>query len=164
MKRLRFDLARLPVFSSDTSLALFGDLGSGTVDLTRPLPPGLVRFWPAAAGRAGHLIDGHVVAGHLDGVVADGHLTGGHELDGHLTPSLVVSVSSPRYVFGRFRHELRFFDGAGNVTAAGAQAFVHTINEAPDVPDAPRRIGWDAAKKRVCFAINPVRFVAVAGA
>lgn len=164
MKRLRFLILRSPVFAADTSVAMYGDLGGGTIDYNKPLPPGRVRLWPASPPRAGHLLDGHLAIGHLDGVVEDGHLTGGHLLDGHLTPVLAIAFHSPRYVFGRFKHGFLFVDGAGNASAEGAMEFAHTVNDGPDAPRAIRRTGWIAASKQVRFAIKPVRFAAVAGA
>jgi len=164
MKRLRFLVLRLPVFAADTSVEMYGDLGSGAIDYTKPLPPGRVRLWPAASGRMGHLFDAHLTVGHLDNVFEDGHLTGGHLLDGHLTPALAIVFHSPRYGLGRFRHGFRLLDGSGNGSAEGAMEFAHTVNEAPDVPRSMRRSGWVAASKQVRFALAPVRFAAVAGA
>lgn len=164
MKRLRFSMLRLPAFAADTSVEMYGDLGSGTIDYTKPLLPGRVRLWPAASGRMGHLFDAHLAVGHLDNVVEDGHLSGGHLLDEHLTPSLAIVFHSPRYVFGRFQHAFRFMDASGNGSAEGAVIFAHTVNEAPDAPRAIRRSGWIAASKQVRFALKAVRFAAVAGA
>lgn len=164
MKRVQFVITRSPEFTADVSLELYGDLGGGVIDFNRPLAPGRTRLWPAAPLIRGHLLDGHLAAVHLDATVTDGHLTGPHLLDGHLNVQLAIVVLSPRYVFGRFQHALRFVDGAGNLTAQGDHTFVQTINDAPDAPGGLRRIGWDGTQKRVCFAFKPVRLWAVAGA
>lgn len=163
MKRVRFLVPRDVTYSSDVAFELYGDLGSGTVDFTRPLPPGRVRLWPEGAPRTGHLRDGHLMLRHVDSVDVDGHLEGTHLWDGHLQPVLAVVVDSPRYVFGRFRHAIRMFDGAGNTSAQAPVEHVQTINAAPSAPRGLKRVGWDGAGQRLLFSFDPVRFNAVAG-
>ena len=142
-------------------MELIGDLGSGTLDVNNPFPPGRVRLWPAAGALCGHLLDAHVMRWHLDVTGADGHLEGRHLWDDHWAPILAIAFESPRYVFGRFRHALRLIDISGNVSAD--TEFVHTINDSPAVPLRMRRIGWDAVDSRVLFDFEPVRFRALAG-
>ena len=163
MQRIRFLVPRSVTYSADISFELCGDLGSGTIDFTRPLPPGRTRLWPAGAARAGHLHDAHLIMRHLDSVDVDGHLEGMHEGDEHLQSALAVTVESPRYVFGRFRHAIRMFDGAGNTSAESPPEHVQTINAAPPPPRGLRRIGWDEAQHRLRLAFDPVRFEAVPG-
>ena len=81
MKRVRFSVPRSVCHSADVSVELYGDLGIGSIDYERPLPPGRVRLWPAAPALAGHLLDGHLAAAHLDSVIVDGHLEGAHLRD-----------------------------------------------------------------------------------
>jgi hypothetical protein len=163
MKRFRFSVPRYDAYAADVSLELYGDLGRGTIDYDRPLPPGRTRLWLDAPPRAGHLHDAHLIAGHLDSVRADGHLEGAHLWHAHLWPVLLVTAESPRYVFGRFRHAIRFFDGAGNPTAGDPVEYDHIVNDSPPVPRGLRRVGWDGQTQRIRFALEPVRFKPVAG-
>ncbi len=163
MKRIRFSVPRLGSYSADTGFELCGDLGGGTIDYSKPLPPGRARLWLEARDRAGHLLDGHLIGRHFDAVDADGHLEGMHLWDAHLEPVLPVVVESPRYVFGRFRHAIRMFDGTGNASSGAPTEHVCTINDSPPIPRGFKRSGWDSAGKRFRFALEPVRFGAVAG-
>ena len=163
MKRIRFVVPRGVTYSADVSFELCGDLGSGAIDFARPLPPGRVRLWPEGAPRAGHLHDAHLILRHLDSIDLDGHLEGMHGGDEHLRPALAVVVESPRYVFGRFRHAIRMFDGVGNTSAESPLEHVHTINAAPPGPRGLRRVGWDEPQQRLHLAFDPVRFEAVPG-
>ncbi|MCB9849130.1 MAG: hypothetical protein H6817_00325 [Phycisphaerales bacterium] len=163
MQRVRFVVPRLATYASDAAVELYGDLGSGAIDFDHPLPPGRVRLWPVAAG-GGHLAVGHLVARHLDAVDIDGHLAGGHLGANHLDPVEAVVVESPRYVFGRFRHALRMFDGVGNVSTDTPVVFSHTVNSAPRAPGDLHRVGYDAESGVMTFSFARVRFGAVAGA
>ena len=163
MQRVRFVVPRLAVYGSDVAVELYGDLGSGTIDFDHPLPPGRARLWPGAA-HGGHLDGGHVVARHLDAVDADGHFAGAHLVADHLDPVEAIVLESPRYVFGRFRHALRMFDGVGNASGAAPAEFAHTVNAAPRAPGDLRRAGYDALSGVITFGFSGVRFDAVAGA
>lgn len=162
MQRVRLTIPRTADFASDAAFEVYGDLGSGTVEVNHPLPPGRVRLWQAADPRAGHVLDAHLVSRHLDSVDAEGHFEGRHLCDAHLAPALPVNLESPRYVFGRFLHRIRMFDGAGNAAGSDVDVAV-TVNSAPQPPAGLRRIGWDEQARRITFAFNPVRFHAVAG-
>jgi hypothetical protein len=162
VQRLRFLAARKSTWATDTALALYGDLGSGTVDFDHPLPPGFVAMWPATPGSAGHLQAGHLQTTHLSGVGPDGHLDGIHLRHPHLAPMMPLVVASPSYVFGRFRHVIRTFDSAGNTLASGAFEDVRTINAAPAAVDGVRRV-TPCAGGSVRFVFVPVRFHALAG-
>ena len=162
MKQVWFHIPRSRLQPSDTAVELCGDLGTGVIDYGRPLPPGRMRLWPAATVRVGHMLDGHLVARHLDDVDEDGHLEDMHLGSAHLEPELAMSLASPRYVFGRFRHALRWLDGAGNTSQAIERAV--TINDSPDAPKALRRRGWNDETKQLVFEFRGVRFEAVAGA
>lgn len=162
MRRLRFTIPRLPIYAPDTSCALYGDLGSGTVDFEHPFPPGRMPMWPGFAIQPGHLQGGHLAASHLRAVGPDGHLAGSHLLDAHLAPVLGLVVDSPSYVFGRFRHVVRIFDTAGNTQEADAFEDVRTINDGPSAVRGLRRIA-PRQGGAVRFAFVPVRFHAVAG-
>ena len=163
MERIRFVVLRLATFGSDTQVALYGDLGSGSIDFSHALPPGKVSLWSHAMQR-GHLEGGHITSRHLDAVDLDGHLAGGHLLTGHLEPVVAFALHSPRYVFGRFRHTLRMTDGAGNVSDEAEQVFEHTVNSAPRAPSRLRYRGIDAVSQQLTLSFLPVRFAAVAGA
>jgi len=163
MKRIRFLIPRGAAYSADTSFELYGDLGSGAMDYDRPLPPGRVRLWLESASRPGHLREAHLIVRHLDNVDVDGHLENVHLTGEHLDPVLAVVVESPRYVFGRFSHAWRMFDGAGNTAPQSPPGHVETINEAPAIPRGLKRVSWDGETRRLRLSFERVRFEAVAG-
>lgn len=161
MQRARIMVNRLRRYSADASFEVFGDLGSGLIDAAHPLTPRPVRLHPEAAPRAGHLSDGHLTLRHLDSVDPDGRFEGVHLFDEHLYPASAVTFDTPPYVFGRFLHEVRMSDGAGNVSAAASRAI--TVNGAPTVPECVTRSGYDAASDRITFSFTPSRFIPVGG-
>ncbi len=163
MQRIRMMVARNPDGASDVSVEWYGDLGTGNVDFGRALPPGRQKLWRECPQRVGHLLEGHLMIGHMDCVQADGHLEVTHVGHGHLEAGYALALESPRYVFGRFRHALRMFDGAGNATGEGELAFGHTVNSSPPVPTGFRRTEWNAATSQLQFAFDPVRFNPVIG-
>ncbi len=163
MERIHIFVARDPEGPSDVAVEWHADLGNGSVDFSRPLPPGRQKLWPERLKRIGHLFDGHVMIGHLDSTHADGHVEVSHLGDGHLHAGYALVLQSPRYVFGRFRHALRMFDGAGNATDEGAVVTAHTVNASPPIPSRLRRTGWNAASLQLQFAFEPVRFNPVIG-
>ncbi|MCA9252835.1 MAG: hypothetical protein KDA54_17030 [Phycisphaerales bacterium] len=163
MQRVRILVARHPEGPSDVAVEWFGDLGGGTVDHTRLLPPGRQKLWPECAPHVGHLLVGHLMVGHVDTVRDDGHLEVLHLGDGHLQAGFALVLESPRYVFGRFRHALRMLDGAGNATGDDALVFAHTVNSSPPVPQNLRRSQWNAATSQLEFMFTPVRFKPIVG-
>ena len=163
MQRIHLVVPRGPAYAADTACEWYGDLGSGEIDYTRPLPPGRVRLWPVATS-VGHLTGGHLSGRHLDAVDADGHLEDAHLLEKHLTPAGALVLVSPRYVFGRFQHALRMFDGAGNASPDATGIAAVTINSAPAAPGGLRRGTLDTQTGRLRFHLDGVRFAAVAGA
>jgi hypothetical protein len=163
LQRIRILIARNSEGHSDTAVEWYADLGSGSVDFTRPLPPGRQKLWPESPTHVGHGQVGHLVIGHLDTVHDDGHLECTHVGDGHLEAGYALLLESPRYVFGRFRHALRMFDGAGIATSEEALEYSHTINSSPPVPLGTRRTNWNAATRQLQFAFTPVRFSPVIG-
>ena len=157
MRKVTIDILRLRRFSSDTTFAVFGDLGAGAVDLGRPLPPGRQVLWPTAAPRAGHLLDAHLLTRHLESVCPDGHLDTLHLRAEHLYPARPVRFASPGYAFGRFRHAVRMYDGAGN--AANAVPLVDiTVNSNPTPPQDCRVESYDPQEDRLTLAFRPGRF------
>ncbi|GJM25996.1 MAG: hypothetical protein DHS20C16_24110 [Phycisphaerae bacterium] len=163
MQRIRILIARDPDAGSDLAVEWYAGLGSGSVDLTRPLPPGRQKLWPESPAYVGHVQVGHLVIGHLDTVYDDGHLECTHVGDGHLEAGYAMVFDSPRYVFGRFRHALRMFDGAGNATGEEALEYIHTINSSPPAPLGIRRSSWNASTSQLQFEFTPVRFNPVIG-
>ncbi|NOX58647.1 MAG: hypothetical protein GXP29_07285 [Planctomycetes bacterium] len=163
MQRVRMLIPRLRSGSADTSVESYADLGSGTIDYARPLPPGRKQLWQRSAAHVGHVQVGHLMIGHLDTTQEDGHVEGVHLTEGHLEPTAVVVMDSPRYVFGRFRHALRMFDDAGNASAMKAGEVVHTINSSPPVPLGLARSAWNATTRQLLLTFTPVRFRPVIG-
>lgn len=163
MQRVRVLVARPLGSSADTSVEWYGDLGTGVVDYGRALPPGRKPLWPEAPRSPGHALTGHLMVGHLSAVQLDGHVEGVHLDDAHLESSSAIVFDSPRYVFGRFVHALRMFDGAGNASAQGGMEIATTINSSPPVPRGLRRGVWNAETSQLGFEFDPVRFTPVAG-
>ena len=163
MQRVEFQVMRLRRYHGDAAFEVYGDLGSGSVDLDRPFPPGRVRMWPEAAARRGHLLDGHVALRHLDSADPDGHVETLHLLGEHLYPAWPVRCESPGYVFGRFQHAVRVFDGVGNVDLYSQAEFVTTISTSPTVPRRCRRSSYDSQADRVEIAFEPSRFAPIVG-
>jgi hypothetical protein len=157
MQRVTTDILRLRRFSSDTTFAVFGDLRAGAIDLAHPLPPGPQGLWPAAAPRAGHLLDAHLLTRHLDSVCPDGHLNTLHLRGEHLYPARPVRFASPGYVFGRFRHAVRMYDGAGNAAGEVPLADI-TVNSNPTPPHDGRVESYDPQADRITMAFRPGRF------
>lgn len=163
MQRIRVLVPRLRSDSADTSVEWYGDLGSGAIDFGRPFPPSRKKLWQESPEHVGHVRVGHLMIGHLDTVRVDGHVEGVHLDDAHLEATFALVLDSPRYVFGRFRHALRMFDGAGNATADDAIEFAHTINSCPPVPSGLRRGAWNSATLQLQIEFKPVRFIPVIG-
>ena len=161
MQRVRIEVDRLRRYASDTTFDVFGDLGTGVIDLVHPLTPRRFPLWPEAEPRRGHLVDGHLVVRHLDGVSPDGHLDGAHLRGEHLLPAAAVTFDTPWYVFGRFGHSIVMYDGAGN--ASSATTVVVVINSDPRPPGCVRRSGYDAATDVLTFSFSPSRFEPVPG-
>jgi hypothetical protein len=122
-----------------------------------------VRFWPEAARRLGHLRDAHIAVRHLDEVTRDGHLDTVHLEAEHLWPARRVVLESPSYVFGRFAHALRLFDGVGNVSGEPPASVEVLINSAPAVPRGLAFVGHDGATGQLTFTFCGVRFAPVRG-
>ncbi len=161
MQRIRFEMLRLRAYTGDSAFEVFGDLGTGSVDVAHPLTPRAVAIFPEFVLRLGHLLDGHVVGRHLDGVDWDGHLEGSHLRDEHLFPASSQVFDTPGYVFGRFLHEVKVLDGAGNVSSATGDA--RTVNAAPPSPECVRRSGYDVGTDVATFAFEASRFMPVRG-
>jgi hypothetical protein len=161
MRRVRVTVPRLRRYSSDVTFEVFGDLGEAGIDFVYPLTPRPVALWPEAGARGGHLLDGHLTLRHLDGVDRDGHLEGAHLEAEHLYPAMGVYYDTPEYVFGRYGHAVKMYDGAGNASAETVSAI--TVNEAPSAPAEMARAAYDAGSDRISFAFAPGRFEAVAG-
>jgi len=163
MRRVELDIPRLRRYSADVAFEVYGDLGAGVMDYDHPLPPGRVPLWPAAAPRAGHLLDGHLALRHLDSVACDGHLDTLHLEAEHLYPARPIWFLSPGYVFGRFAHAVRMFDGAGNHDGQSEPVATFTINEAPTAPTSCHQWLADGQTGQVEVFFEPGRFVTRAG-
>jgi hypothetical protein len=163
MQRVEIDILRLRRYASDAAFAVYGDLGSGSIDYDHPLPPGVVPLWPAAAPPDGHLRDGHLVLRHLDDVSPDGHLQTLHLRAEHLYPAWPITCASPGYVFGRFGHTVRMCDGAGNWTGQSEPIVALTINSNPTVPTCCHRASFDAQADEVRLTFQPSRFAPIPG-
>lgn len=163
MQRIRVLVSRPRDSGVDTKVEWYGDLGLGTVNYGRPLPPGRKPLWPEAPQPSGHVFSGHLMVGHLNAVQLDGHMEGMHLADAHLEALFALAFDSPRYVFGRFRHALRMFDGAGNASAVGGMEFIQTINSSPPVPTGVQRGDWSAKTSQLRFHFDPIRFTPVIG-
>lgn len=163
MQRIRILVPRGRGLGPDTSVEWYGDLGVGVIDYDRAFPPGRKLLWPEAPEFSGHILGGHLMNNHLDSVETDGHLEGVHLQETHMEATFALVLDSPRYVFGRFRHALRMFNGAGNATGEGAIELIRTVNSSPPVPLGLRRRGWDAETSQLSFEFEPVRFTPVIG-
>jgi hypothetical protein len=163
MVRVRLTVLRLRRYASDIWFEVYGDLGSGVIDYAHALPPGPMRLWPETGARNGHVLDGHLAVRHLDSVDPDGHLETLHLLAEHLRPAWPIVVESPAYVFGRFDHVIKLFDGAGNASSDPPAQYTATINAAPAAPHGLKCVGYNAALDQVTFSFHPSRFEAVRG-
>jgi hypothetical protein len=163
VQRIELDIPRLRRYEAADAFEVYADLGSGQVDYDHPMPPGRARLWPDAAPRQGHLLDGHLALRHLDSVDPDGHLHTLHLAADHLYPAWPVRWESPAYVFGRFQHAVRVFDGFGGANIYTQAAIVHTINSAPSVPANCRFASHDEATDRIVLTFDPSRFHPIVG-
>ena len=163
MIRVRLMVLRLRRYAADTWFEVYGDLGGGEMDYDHPLAPGPVRFWPEAGERNGHLRDAHLTLRHLDSVGPDGHLETLHLEAAHLWPAWPLVVESPSYVFGRFDHALKLFDGAGNASADPPAQHAVVINAAPPAPRGLKTVAYDQATDQVTFTFHGSRFEAIRG-
>jgi len=163
MVRARLMVLRLRRCTSDTFFEVYGDLGSGEIDYDHALSPGPVRFWPEAGGRNGHVHDAHLVLRHLDSVDPDGHFETLHLDAEHLRPAWPIIVESPSYVFGRFNHAVKVFDGAGNVSSDPPAQCAVTVNAAPAAPRVLKCVGYDEPSDQVTFSFHGIRFEPIRG-
>ena len=163
MVRVRLTMLRLRRYASDTRFEAYGDLGTGQIDYEHPLSPEAVRFWPEAGERNGHLSDAHLALRHVDSIDPDGHLETLHLKAEHLWPAWPMVVGSPSYVFGRFDHAVRLFDGAGNVSSDPPATYATTVNTAPAAPRGLKQVGYDDAFDQVTFSFYGSRFEAIRG-
>lgn len=163
MTRVRLTILRLPRYTADTWFEVYGDLGTGAIDYDHALPPGLVRLWPEAAPRDGHLRDAHLALRHLDSIDPDGHLETQHLETEHLRPAWPMTVDSPSYVFGHFDHAVKLYDAAGNASADPPALFAATINSAPAAPRGLKRESFNAAAGQVTFSFYRSRFSPLRG-
>ena len=163
MVRIRLTILRLRRYASDAWFEVYADLGTGGIDSAHPLPPGPVRFWPGAGARLGHLGDGHLAVRHFDSVDPDGHLETLHLAAEHLWPAWPMVVESPAYVFGRFDHLVKVYDGCGNAAPDSPARLAVTVNSAPPAPRGLRWVADDGAEGRVRFAFHGSRFEPRAG-
>jgi len=114
MQRVVILVPRFRRYASGDGFAVYGDGGTGSIDYEQIVGDAIVTFWPLAAKRQGHLLDGHLMLSHVSSVWPDGHLEGMHGVGEHLWPAGVIRFETPRYYFGAFRHAVRPFDAAGN--------------------------------------------------
>ncbi|MCK4659161.1 MAG: hypothetical protein KAV82_06525 [Phycisphaerae bacterium] len=163
MIRVRLIVLRLRRYASDTWFEAYGDLGAGTIDYAHPFPPGGVRFWVEAGERNGHLYDGHLALRHLDSVDPDGHLETVHLEAEHLWPAWLMVVDSPAYVFGRFDHAVKVFDGAGNTSSGSPAQYAVTVNAAPPAPRRFKCTGYDSGADQITFSFHGSRFEPIRG-
>ncbi len=163
MVRVRLTVLRLRRYAADTRFEVYGDLGTGEIDYDHALPPGPVRFWPEAGERNGHLRDAHLTVRHLDSIDPDGHLETLHLEAEHLRPAWPMVVESPSYVFGRFDHAVKVFDGAGNASAEPPAQYAVTVNTAPVAPRGLKCAGYDDDADQVTFSFHGSRFEPVRG-
>ncbi|MFH0981577.1 MAG: hypothetical protein V2A79_08570 [Planctomycetota bacterium] len=163
MVRVRLTVLRLRRYASDIWFEAYGDLGTGALDYDHPLPPGPIRLWPEAGERHGHLRDAYLAVRHLDGVDPDGHLDTLHLEAEHLQPAWPMVVESPSYVFGRFEHAVKMFDGAGNMSADPPARYTVVVNAAPAVPRGLHSAAYDPASDRVTFSFQSSRFEPLRG-
>jgi len=124
------------------------------MDFAKPLNDRPVPFWPQAAPRRGHLLDGHLAVPHADSVFPDGHLEGVHLLEEHGIPSAPLLFDTPPYVFGRFWHAVKSRDVAGNVSAGASAASAQTINSSPARPFDFAVSGFDDGTGQVEFVFK----------
>ena len=163
MIRLRLTILRLSRYAADTAFEAYADLGSGAIDYDHALPPGRIPFWPEAAPRVGHMRDAHLALRHLDSIDPDGHLHTLHLRAEHLRPAWPLVVESPAYVFGRFDHAVRLFDGAGNASSDPPPRIAMTVNSSPEAPRGLKRESFNVATGQVTFSFHPVRFSPLRG-
>ena len=163
MLRVRLTVLRLRRYASDTWFEAYGDLGAGQIDYEHPLAPGSVRFWPEAGGRNGHLHDAHLSLRHLDSVDPDGHFETLHLEAEHLWPAWPIVVESPSYVFGRFDHAVRLFDGAGNVSSDPPAEYAAMVNAAPAALRGLKCVDYDDVTDQATFSFHGNRFEAIRG-
>ena len=163
MVRVRLTVLRLRRYTSDTAFEAYGDLGTGQIDYDHPLAPGRVRFWPEAGERNGHLRDAHLTLRHLDSVGPDGHLETLHLSAEHLWPAWPMVVESSAYVFGRFDHAVKVFDGAGNVSSDPPATHAQLVNTAPAAPRRLKCVAYDSETDEVTFSFHGSRFEPIRG-
>lgn len=155
MQSVRIGIVRGRAFRSSDGFEIYGDGGTGKMDLDHPVSTRRVLLWPEACPMAGHLLDGHVVARHLDAIRPDGHLEGTHLLDACLYPAAVIGEEVGPYVFGRFRFAVVTQDAAGN-----RETNEVAINEVVvNCESAPARrlrpTAYEAGSGRMMFAFEP---------
>ena len=142
------------MYRSGDTFQVYGDGGTGSVDYSRAISDAPVPFWPGAALRAGHLLDGHVVLPHLDSVQPDGHLEGRHGLGEHLWPGRAIVFQTPEYYFGAVRHAVRTYDHVGNCRPEEPLVVETVVNSSPRAPSEARLWGYDEPSGRVIIAFE----------
>jgi hypothetical protein len=154
MQRVVLGVLRRRVYRSGDTFGVYGDGGTGSIVYGRAISDAPVPFWPGAALRAGHLLDGHGVLPHLDSVQPDGHLEGLHVLGEHFWPSRAIVFETPEYYFGVVRHAVRTYDHSGNCRPDEPLVVETVVNSSPRAPSGARLWGYDAQLGQVILAFE----------
>lgn len=154
MQPIRIIIPRRNEYIPGDAFEVFGDRGTGTIDLTHALSKRVVPLWREAPPAAAHLRGGHLLGVHLDGAFPTGHLRGVHLGDTHLVPESTAVWESEPYVFGRLQHVLKMVDAVGNRSSNPWPTFADTVNSAPRPPKRFEKTGYDSMTDQVIFSIE----------
>ena len=149
MQRVVISVLRRRAYAGGDWFAVYGDGGGGSIDYGRPIGSGAVRFWPGAAGRVGHLLDGHLFLPHFDSVRPDGHLSGLHLLGEHFWPAPAIRFDTPEYYYGVFKHVARTYDALGNCRSDDPVVVQTVVNSSPRSANKALLSGYDKQSDRV---------------
>jgi hypothetical protein len=134
---------------------VFGDGGTGVIDMTSPLTDRPLPYWEGLPEHSSHLLGGHLAERHLDNVAPDGHLSGRHLTAEHLWPARSLVFVTRPFCFGLFGFAVEAVDGTGNRSSTLSEVVRCMVNSAPRPAEELAKSAFDPVTRRLTFTFTP---------